>query len=158
MAVFKDKRFTATANWLGGERSLVGGFGLPEVDVATPPELGGQDAGVWSPEQLLLAACASCYELTVVGVARTRGVPLHAVEVGVAGHVTRRDDGRLGFIVIELEVEVVTDSEFVEHAQVVALRAKEACIVTLALDVPVHLRVSVRALEPEEVTAALARK
>ena len=155
MAVFKDKRFTATANWLGGKRTLVGGPDLPDVDVAMPVELGGKDRGVWSPEELLLAACASCYELTVVDLARTRDVPLHALAVAATGHVTRRDDGRLGFIVIEIDVRLVTDGDLVADAGRIAERAKDACIIMLALDVPVHIRVGVEALVPQEVRAAV---
>jgi organic hydroperoxide reductase OsmC/OhrA len=155
MAVFKDKRFTATANWLGSERTVVGGPDLPDVDVAMPVELGGKDRGVWSPEELLLAACASCYELTVVDVARSRDVPLHALAVAATGHVTRRDDGRLGFLVIEIDARLVTDGDLIADAGRIAERAKDACIIMLALDVPVHIRVGVEALVPQEIRAAV---
>jgi organic hydroperoxide reductase OsmC/OhrA len=153
MAVYKDKRFTATANWLGGDRTLVGGPELPNVDVATPIELGGVERGVWSPEELLLAACASCYELTIVSAAHAHGVPIFAVEVTAAGHVTRRDDGSLGFIVIEIDAKLSTDGDRLADAGLIAERAKDGCIVMLALDVPVHVRVAVTPLEPQEVTA-----
>lgn len=156
MAVYKDRRFTATANWLGGDRTLVGGAQLPDVDVATPIELGGDERGAWSPEELLLAACASCYELTVVSAARAHDVPIYAVEVTAAGHVTRRDDGCLGFIVVEIDAKVSTDEDRLADVGLIAERAKDACIVMLALDVPVHIRVAVRALEPQGATA-LAR-
>ena len=154
MAVYKDRRFNATASWVGGKRALVGGIDLPDLDVATPIELGGEDEGLWSPEQLLLAACASCYELTLVSVAHARGVPLHAVEVTATGHVTRQDDGRVGFIVIEIDAKLSTDRSRRGEAGLVAKRAKDVCIVMLALDVPVHIRFAVTALEPQEVTAA----
>jgi organic hydroperoxide reductase OsmC/OhrA len=153
MAVYKDQRFTATADWPGGKRALVGGIDLPTIDVATPVEFGGEDGGVWSPEALLLAACVASYELTVVSAARARGVPLHAVEVTGAGHVTRRDDGRLGFIVIEIDARLSTDGDRIDELGLVAELAKDACIVLLALDVPIHVRVAVGALEPHEVTA-----
>ena len=156
MAVYKDRRFSSTAGWVGGTRSLVRGPDLPDVDVATPAELGGHDTGVWSPEELLLAACASCYELTVVGAAHAHDVPLHAAEITATGHVTRRDDGRLGFIVIEIDARLCTDGDRVEEVGLIAERAKDACIVMLALDVPVHIRLAVTPLEPQRATA-LAR-
>lgn len=108
---------------------------------------------MWSPEELLLAACASCYELTVVAAARARDVPLYAVEITATGHVTRRDDGRLGFIVIEIDAKLCTDGNRAAEVGLIAERAKDACIVMLALDVPVHTRLKVTPLEPQEVTA-----
>ncbi len=149
MTVLKDQRFAATADWAGGKRVLVGARDKVTIHVATPPELGGTDHDLWSPEELLLAACASCYELTVAGVAARRGVPIHSIEVRSAGHVTRRDDGRLGFIVIELDVVLGTEPEFVAAAEATARLAKDVCIVTTALDVPVHLTVSAHAEEAE---------
>lgn len=153
MAVLKDHRFAATAEWVQGKRGLISARDKPVIDVAVPPELGGPDFDLWSPEELLLAACASCYELTIVAVATKRDIPIHSLEVRSAGHVTRRDDGRLGFVVVELDVELVTSPDRVADAEAAARRAKDVCIVTIALDVPVHLRVTARAhdAEPEEV-------
>ncbi|MEP7334401.1 MAG: OsmC family protein, partial [Actinomycetota bacterium] len=105
MAVIKDHRFSATADWVQGKRVLVSARDKPELDVAAPPELGGPDVRLWSPEELLLAACASCYELTIVAVAKKDEIPIHSLEVQSAGHLTRRGDGRLGFVVVELDVE-----------------------------------------------------
>jgi organic hydroperoxide reductase OsmC/OhrA len=64
------------------------------------------------------------------------------------GHVSQRQDGRFGFVAIELDVRLVTDPEDVEAAERAARRAKDACLVSLALDVPVHVNVTVEQLEP----------
>ena len=153
MAVIKDHRFAATAEWVQGKRGLVSARDKPVIDVAVPPELGGTDVDVWSPEELLLAACASCYELTIIAVARKDDIPIRSLEVRSAGHVTRRDDGRLGFVVVEFDVDFVTSPDRISDAEAAARRAKELCIVTISLDVPVHLRVHARAeaAELEEV-------
>lgn len=81
-----------------------------------------------------------------------KGVTI-AVEVTAAGHVTRRDDGCLGFIVVEIDAKISAEGDRHEDVGLIAERAKDACIVMLALDVPVHTRVAVRALEPEGATA-----
>jgi organic hydroperoxide reductase OsmC/OhrA len=145
MSVFKDFRFNVVADWIEGTRGLVHAGEKPVLDVSTPRELRGEHPDLWSPEELLLAACASCYELTVVAVAEHRQVPLHSLEVRAAGHVTRRSVGRLGFVAIELDVELVTDPDLVAEAEDVAKRAQAVCIVTQALDVPLHVRVLARA-------------
>lgn len=155
MTVFKDHRFAATADWVRDKRGLISARDKPVIDVAVPSELGGTDVDAWSPEELLLAACASCYELTIVAVARKDDIPIYSLEVRSAGHVTRRSDGRLGFVVIELDVELVTSPDRIEDADAAARRAKDVCIVTLALEVPVHLRVNARARAMQLVEAGI---
>jgi len=144
VAIFKDHRFSSTADWVEGERVLVSSRDKTTINVVVPPELGGPDAGVWSPEELLLAACASSYELTLLAVAKRAEIPIHSLEVRTTGHVTRCADSVLGFVVVEIDVDLVTSPEQLIHAQAAAMRAKEVCIVTIALDVPVQLRVNAR--------------
>jgi organic hydroperoxide reductase OsmC/OhrA len=98
--------------------------------------------GVWSPEDLLVAATASCYAVTLAAIAERSGVELTALDVGGLGHVERGVDGRFWFTVVELSVEVSAnaDPDLVER---LAAKAEQACIVSLALDVPVHLRLAV---------------
>jgi organic hydroperoxide reductase OsmC/OhrA len=145
VAIFKDHRFSSAADWVEGERVRVSSREKPTIDVVVPPELGGPDAVEWSSEELLLAACASSYELTLLAVAENAEIPIHSLQVRTTGHVTRCADGILGFVVVELDVDLVTSPDRLIHAEAAAMRAKEVCIVTNALDVPVHLRVNARA-------------
>jgi organic hydroperoxide reductase OsmC/OhrA len=95
---------------------------------------------LWSPEELLVASVASCYAVTLSAVADWKRVPLRNVEVAGLGHVERREDGRYAFVAIELTVEIETDDESLAVAREAAEQAEERCIVSLALDVPVHVR------------------
>jgi organic hydroperoxide reductase OsmC/OhrA len=70
-------------------------------------------------------------------------VPLLGLEVTGTGHVSKRDDGRFGFVAIELDVEFETTPERVELAERAAEVAEERCLVIMALDIPVHLHVEV---------------
>ena len=47
-------------------------------------------AGVWSPEDLLVAAVTSCYTVTLVALAERRELPLHTLHVSATGHLTAR--------------------------------------------------------------------
>jgi len=64
------------------------------------------------------------------------------------GHIGRRDDGGTGFVAVELTPRIQTEPEFVEAARRVARAVPSACVVTGALDVPVHVVPIVSALEP----------
>jgi peroxiredoxin-like protein len=143
MTTYKSHRFPASVEWQGKRLTTVTVPGKPELDVATPPEFRGGIEGVWSPEDLLVAATASCFTVTLVAVAERRGIPLHALEVDGTGFVERHDQG-FGFVVIELHARLETDEECIQAAEQAARDAKDGCLVGQALDVPVHLELEVR--------------
>ena len=139
MSIVKTFRFPASIEWRGGRLTRASSPGKPPLDVATPPEFKGGVPGVWSPEDLLVAAAATCFAVTLVAVAERSGVELTVLDVDGVGHVEQGADGRFRFTVIELDVEVEagTDQARLER---LAAKAEHVCIVSLALDVPVHVR------------------
>jgi organic hydroperoxide reductase OsmC/OhrA len=145
MAIFKDYSFSVAAvPRRHGPIRLVAAD-KPALEVATPVEFRNGLPGYWSPEDMLVAATASCYALTFRALARRRGVPFDDLEVMGNGHVTRRADGRFGFVVVELQVTVTADEEQVEAVTQLAHDAQRGCIVGRALEIPVELELDVRA-------------
>lgn len=143
MGVVKDFRFPVSVELEGGQITRVTAEGKPELVVATPPEFRGGVEGVWTPEDLLVASVAGCYAVTLAAIAERRRTPLRSLTVESTGHVSERQDRRLGFVVVELAVRVVTDEGHEDAAEKAARRAKDACLVSLALDVPVHVTIAV---------------
>jgi organic hydroperoxide reductase OsmC/OhrA len=72
MSVVKAFRFPVNVHWEGGRLTHASAPGKDELEVAPPPEFRGGVAGVWSPEDLLVAATASCYAVTVAAIAERR--------------------------------------------------------------------------------------
>ena len=146
MSITKDYRYHADVDWQGDRITNVFSPGKPELEVATPPEFKGGVPDVWSPEDLLVASVASCYAVTLVGVAERRDLPLHDLHVSGTGHMTTRDDGRFGFVAIELTVAARTEEQSVEALEKAARYAERGCLIAMALDIPVHVEVVVRPL------------
>jgi organic hydroperoxide reductase OsmC/OhrA len=121
--------------------------GKPPLGVATPPEFKGTHPEVWSPEDLLVGATASCYAVTLVAVAERSGVPLHGLTVDGVGRMGFAE-GKLAFLGIDLKVGFATDAALVEEAEKAALRAEQGCFVSVALSVPVEVELRIEALEP----------
>jgi peroxiredoxin-like protein len=142
MTTFKSHRFPVSVEWRGGRLTTASVPGKAQLDVATPPEFKGGIEGVWSPEDLLVAATATCFTVTLVAIAERRAVPLHALEVDGTGFIERHDEG-FGFVVIELHARLETDGEFVAAAERAAHDAKDGCFVGQALDTPVHLELEI---------------
>lgn len=146
MTISKDFRFPVSVVYEGERLASATAPDLEPITVAVPPEFHGP-GGRWSPEQLLVAAAASCYAVTFAAVAERRGIPVHSLSVTGTGHVGHRDDGRMGFIAIELTPRVQTDESFVAAAERTARAADTACLVSRAIAVPVEVTPVVRAAE-----------
>ena len=147
MSITKDYRYRVGVDWEGDRLTSVSSSGKPELAVATPPEFKGGLAGVWSPEDLLVASVASCYAVTLVAVLERRDLPLRDLNVSGTGHLTTRDDSRFGFVAIELTVKLTTDERSLGAVLRAAKHAERACLISMALDVPVHVDLVVRPAE-----------
>lgn len=143
MSIVKALRFPAAVHWHGGRLTRVSAPGKASFEVATPPEFKGGVEGVWSPEELLVAAAGSCFAVTLAAVAERNGVELDAVEVEGIGHVERGNEGAFHFVAVELMVEVAAEKEDPATLGRLVREAERLCIVSLALDVPVHVRLVV---------------
>lgn len=144
MRATKSFRFPVSVTWVGGRLVRADVPGKPSLEVATPPEFKGTDPDVWSPEDLLVGAAASCFTVTFLAVAERRGIPVHDVAVDGVGRMGLREDGRLGFLRVDLTAHVVTAAGQEEAAVGAARDAERGCFVSQALSIEVRLETLVR--------------
>jgi organic hydroperoxide reductase OsmC/OhrA len=116
----------------------------PPLTVTVPSDFHGGIEGHWSPEDLLVAAVATCYELTLRSIAEHRRVEFRQLEVVATGHVTQLASGRIGFLAIELDVRIEPELGAERVTEAAARKAHELCIVGQALEVPVELKLELR--------------
>lgn len=146
MARAKHFEFPASVEWEGGSMTVASVAGKHDLDVATPPDFGGDAEGVWSPEDLLVASAATCFSVTLAAIVRRRTIPLLSLHVDGNGHVGPRDDGQLGFTSIELQVTAETDSaDAIPQLEAAIERAESGCLVAMALSIPVSVQATVTA-------------
>ena len=142
MSIYKSHRYGVRTEWHDGKRVTASAPGKPVLDVALPSDFKNGVPSVWSPEELLIASVATCFELTMIAVAEYKDVPLHDVRVDATGHVERK--GHLyKLILLELDVHAATDSGRGHDIEQIAEMAHEGCLVGNALDVPVRLDVAI---------------
>ncbi|HEY7693443.1 MAG TPA: OsmC family protein [Gaiellaceae bacterium] len=140
--------FPVAVRWLSGRRTIASVPGKEDLQVATPPEFRGGVAGVWSPEDLLVASIGSCFAVTLVGIAERRGIPLRSLEIDARGHVTRRTDGPFGFTEVAVHAAVETELGFEHDLREAAEAAELGCLVANSVDFPVRLELDVHAALP----------
>jgi peroxiredoxin-like protein len=152
VSIVKTIHVPVSAESWGGSFVSVEAPGKSALHVTKPTEFGGPSGSYWNPEELLVNALASCYAITLETMAGRLDVPLRDLHLDAVGHVERRN-GAWEFVLIELDVGLMTDPGFEAVAERAAEIAEERCIVGRALKTPVDVRVVVRAATKEAVAA-----
>jgi organic hydroperoxide reductase OsmC/OhrA len=139
-----DFRFPVELSWPGGRRVVATAPGKPSLEIATPVELKGEWPDRWSPEDVLVAAVASCYAVTLVAIASRTQTPMHELAIRAEGTVGREGREPFGFKTIRLDVTATTDAGCESELAAATERAEAACIVSNALRIPVSADVTIR--------------
>jgi peroxiredoxin-like protein len=139
----KEFHFPLAVEWLGDRRVAARIEGKPTIEITAPPVFRGTDPTAWSPEDLLVAAAASCLAVTFTGLATREQLSYSNLRVDADAVAGRREDGRFGFtkLVFHLEIETEPDSE--ADARRLAEQAEETCLVSASLDVPIETEIEV---------------
>jgi organic hydroperoxide reductase OsmC/OhrA len=140
----KEFHFAVAADWVGDRRVAVHVEGKQTVEITPPPEFRGTDPTTWSPEDLFVAAAASCLAVTFTGLAARAGLAYSSLRVGGDGVAGTRPDRRFGFtrLLLELDIAVAPGDE--AKARELAEQAEATCLVSASLDLPVEARIEVR--------------
>src|SRR5437016_5642781 len=102
--------------------------GKPALRVTSPPELGG-GAGVWTPEDLFVAAIEVCLMLTFVGVAGKRGLQFAKYESKAEGLLAwEQGSYRFTRVVVSPSITLF-DEQSMAAAREIIERAHATCLV-----------------------------
>ena len=104
--------------------------GLPDLDVASPPEFGGPE-GVWSPEHMFVAALATCLMTTFRAIAEASGLEIADYRDTATGHLRRGDGRTYSFETVTLHPQItISDPTKVDRAVRLIHKADAACLVS----------------------------
>jgi organic hydroperoxide reductase OsmC/OhrA len=95
--------------WGGEKRGVLTVAGKPDLTVASPPEFRGHP-GIWSPEDLLVAAVNACTMTTFLSAVVRRGISLVSYECGAEGTLEMAD-GTFRFTHVSLRPRIVVAGE-----------------------------------------------
>src|SRR5713226_8560808 len=149
----KTHRYRVAAWWTAGRAGIAKADSAPNViHFSAPPEFRGLEA-MWTPEDLLLSAVASCFTATFYVIAVNAKFEYTDLEVGAEGVVSRGD---LGYTFSEIVVHpILTIAREQDREQALDLlqKAKTLCLVSRALTTPqkfeMLVNISKIASEPE---------
>jgi organic hydroperoxide reductase OsmC/OhrA len=139
----KEFHFPLTVEWLGDRSVAVRVEGKTAVEIRPPLVFGGSDPSAWSPEDLLVAAAASCLAVTFTGLAARAGLEYARLSVAGDGVAGRRADGHFGFIGLRLQLSLETSTTEQAAARALAKQAEQSCLIAASLAVPVETEIEV---------------
>ena len=143
-------KYRTLAWWTSGQTGLTKSDSAPHaIHFSAPPEFGGME-GRWTPEDLLLAAIASCFTTTFRAIAGDSKFEYIDLQVEVEGTVSKADSGYNFSKIILRPTLTIHDEENRDRALILLQKTKAACLVSKAL-------ATASALEPHvEIASALA--
>jgi len=128
----KSWRYANTVSWAEAKRGVLAAEGKPDISVATPPDFGGHE-GVWSPEDLFVAAVNCCIMTTFLYYRVKEDIELVSYSSTAEGNLHYGEEG-LVFTLVRVKPEVVVASELDrKKAEQAMQRAESTCLVSRSL-------------------------
>jgi peroxiredoxin-like protein len=136
--------YTNQLNWTEGKKGRLSAAGLPDLEVATPPEFGGP-AGFWSPEQLFIAAANSCVMATFLAIAANSKLTFKSYSGSATGKVEKLEGGlQISEITIRVALKVDQEKDR-DRAHRVIMKAEENCLVSRSMKTKVKVEPEISA-------------
>ena len=149
----KEYRYKVGVIWESERKGFLNADGKPAIRVATPPEFKGHD-GMWTPEDLFVAAQATCFMMTFLGTAAHRGLKFEAFDAEAEGTLAR-PEGQFYFteIVIKARVALPADGDRALAREVIEFAEKD-CLVTHSIVSQVRVEPTILVLKNHAAPAA----
>jgi peroxiredoxin-like protein len=135
--------FRTTTRWVEKKRGVQAPPGLPQLEVATPPEFPGGHPGIWSPEHLFVASAEACLMTTFLAIAENSKLDFASFSSEAEGDVEKTDQG---FMVTAIRIRAkvaIRDEALRDKAKRIVEKAEAACLVSKSMKTPIHLEVEV---------------
>ena len=121
--------YRTAVQWTEQKKGTISSEGKPEIQVATPPEFKGHE-GIWSPEDLYVAAANICLMTTFLAVAERAGLAFTAYQCEAEGRL-ELVDGKFQVTVITLRPHITLSSGGdVTKARELIEKAEANCLIS----------------------------
>ncbi|HXG01078.1 MAG TPA: OsmC family protein [Bacteroidota bacterium] len=125
---YKSFRYQTGLRWLGNKAGELSSADKPSFRVASPPEFKGE-AGVWTPEDLFVAAVDICTMTTFMAFAQRLQLPIVSYSSSAEGILEFVDGGyRFTKVVLRPRI-VVSTPEAIEQVRRTLHDAHESCLI-----------------------------
>jgi organic hydroperoxide reductase OsmC/OhrA len=124
--------------------------GLDDIITSSPPEFGGPE-GHWSPETLLVASVADCFNLTFRAIARASRFEWLSLECQAKGKL-EKFNSITRFTYFDLHATLrVPKGTMKAKAELLLQKAENNCLITNSLAADIHLKVKIEEVSDRQV-------
>jgi organic hydroperoxide reductase OsmC/OhrA len=135
---YKSFRYSNNLAWDTARRGRSSASGKPDIEIGSPPEFKGE-AGVWAPEEMLVAALNACMMLTFVSFAQSKRLEFVAYESAAEG-LLENVDGKYRIVEVSVRPTLVLRSEAdIAAARTIMAAVKENCFISNSITADVKL-------------------
>lgn len=145
-------QYEVGVRWSGEKRGTLSIQGKANLDVASPPEFRGHP-GIWSPEDLLVAAVNSCTMTTFLSAAKRHGIELISYTCDATGTLETAD-GVFRFTRVVLRPRIVVGRpDQIEVARQAFHEAEAGCLIAKSIRARVEAEPDISAMGTSLVEA-----
>jgi peroxiredoxin-like protein len=138
MTVRDNYLYETELAWKGERTGVLGASGLPHLQVSAPLEFAGTP-GMWTPEQLLVGATASCLMTTFLAIAEFSDISVNFFRVNAKGKLEKIPGEGYRFAEIHLAAEVGVFPNEVDKARRALAKAEKSCFISNSLRATVRV-------------------
>ncbi|MEJ5304977.1 MAG: OsmC family protein [Ignavibacteria bacterium] len=116
--------------WTEQKKGLLSASGLPDIEVATPPQFSGGHEGIWSPEHLFVSSVAVCIMTTFLAIAELSKLEFVSYESRATGKLEKVDNK---YMITEVTVEPIIKIKYekdLERAERIIHKAEANCLIS----------------------------
>lgn len=145
--------YQVSAWWTSGKAGIVRSEQVPTVIHFTAPVNFGGEPNRWNPEELMLAALASCFVSTFQAIAGYSKLPYTDLEIWVTGEIEKTASG-FQFVSITLRPQLrIAEEELRASAERVLQKSEKLCLVSRAISTPKTFSPEIVVGQPVHATA-----
>jgi len=140
---FKTFTYRTSVEWKSERQGFLRSEGKPEVYISSPPEFKGIP-GVWTPEDLFVAAAEICTMSTFLSFGGRKGIPLKSYKSNAEG-LLENVDGKYRFTKIVITPEVIVGKEWTkEQVDEVFHQAHDNCLIANSMTATVVIEPTIQ--------------
>jgi organic hydroperoxide reductase OsmC/OhrA len=135
--------YRTSIRWLDNRRATLSAPGLPDLQVATPPEFPGGHPGTWSPEHLFVAAAEACLMTTFLAIAENSKLQFVSYSSEAEGTLEKNAEGMMITEILLKAKVVIRDAAVADRARRIVEKAEQACLISRSMKTKIRLEVDV---------------
>jgi peroxiredoxin-like protein len=147
----EEHAYRVAAWWTSGRTGLAKSDSAPNaIHFTAPTEFGGLE-GRWTPEELLLAAIASCYTTTLRALAGAAQFDFTDLQVEASGSIRKAESGyTFSHILLRPNLKIASAEER-ERAIDLLKRAEKLCLVARAIGTKLQFEPQLEVAKPTPI-------